>query len=213
MKSLGYDSRNRGMNNSVPLPEPTPTKQIVTNEGGRCGGCQSIDIDPSIQIAQFLRNSPMLPSLFWPFLLPNPFYQAEAIAGDFGVNAFFMNEADIGGAFILAGDDIGEFVPYYELTEWAVAYELSGGVEIFRIDYTGESKSFKAEYIYGERTKVYLSVGMQPESLGFGLGGNYAWSNTETGFKVKAFGVSFSWGVCPLPVSIGINKGTIYPYK
>ena len=168
-------------------------------------------------LAYVLRNSrfliiPNSPVPFFPLIIANPFYGAEAISGDAGVLGF-AGEADIGAAFILSGKDAGEIVPYTETTGASIAFELDGGIEICRIDIRGGSPDdFEKSFIFGKRDKGWVSVGLQPESFGFGVGGSVAKSNpTGTPYTIIATGISVSWGVSPSPIIGGWNQGQINP--
>ena len=169
-------------------------------------------------LAYVLRNSrfliiPNYPVPFFPLIIANPFYGAEAVSGDIGVLGF-AGEADLGAAFILSGKDAGEIVPYTEITGPSIAFELDGGIEICRIDIRGgSSDDFEKRFIFGKRDKAWVSVGLQPESFGFGVGGSVAKSNPKgTPYTIIATGISVSWGVSPSPIIGGWNQGQINPW-
>ncbi len=179
-------------------------KRIVAKSKGK--------VSPTmIALAHFLRNSRFIPITIPPFFTKNPFYGAEAISGDLGVLGF-AGEADRGLVLILAGDDIGKLLSYKELSDVSIAMEADGGIEIARLDFTGNYNDFKSEYIYGKRHKVWIGVGLSPESYGFGIGTSVSWGKARgTSHYIITTALSIGWGIAPLPIMPGYNHGTINP--
>lgn len=149
------------------------------------------------------------PPLLGPFQ-PNPFLFAEAIFGDIGVTLTGA-EADIGGFFILAGDDMGKFIPYTEIAG-GIGIEGGGGIELGRIDVAGDPSNFKAEYLKGVRNKIWASVDVRAP---FSIGGAYSWSTIRldggSTITVHATAIQGGLGANPFfsPVAGGWNIGEI----
>ncbi|MEO1052978.1 MAG: SpvB/TcaC N-terminal domain-containing protein [Bacteroidota bacterium] len=133
----------------------------------------------------------------------NPFYKAEAIAGDVGgIFGGLGIEADIGGYFVLAGEHEGEFLPYHEIAT-GVMPEVSVAGELARVDFTGPTTEFGLKHLYGEREKLMASGNV----YGADLGGGVAWS-TVGNYYVYTYSVSIGVGASA-PVTGGYNSGEI----
>jgi len=143
-------------------------------------------------LADLLRNVPA-PN--------NPFYQAEAIVFDGGWG-FVGAEGDKGMAFILVGKDKGRFVKYKEI---AGGGGTDGGFagEIGVVDTDGNPDNFTAEYLFGARDKVYLTVG-NGVSVGFGLA-----KSDYNGIGVYTKTIQIGIGFSAWLISGGYNHGDI----
>jgi hypothetical protein len=163
------------------------------------------------QLANYLYSRMFIPSLNVAIpISPNPFKGAVAIAGDVG---FLMSGTvgNIGGYFILVGDHAGRFFPF---TEGAAGIGPDGGLsgEIARVDFSGNPKDFKVEYLYGERQKGYGGIG----SGWWSVGGGYAYGDAGKGSKytISATSASISFGGSLFGLfSLGYNIGNIKPIK
>ena len=139
----------------------------------------------------------------FPFVAPNPFYGAEAIAFDVGIT-FVGTEGDAGDFFILAGDEAGAFVSYSEFGGGA-GTDLSIGAEIARVDYSGNPSEFKSDMLFGIRSKGWVGVG---EVIGGSIG--YA-ESMHGGNTITASSVAFGFTISPFVVSGGYNKAEVKP--
>jgi RHS repeat-associated protein len=151
---------------------------------------------PNCFIADFLRSMP----IFGMNIL-NPFYGAEAIYVDGGWS-FVGAEGDAGKFFILVGKDKGKFVSFKELAGGG-ATDAGLGVELGRIDISGNPYDFTSEYLFGARDKVWLSAGE-----GISAGGAFSWSSFN-GINVYGSSIQISIGLSPWFISGGYNHGVI----
>lgn len=92
-----------------------------------------------------IRNSPFLGGI------ANPFLGANAVFADAGFS-FVGAEADVGGFFVLTGNDKGKFVPYFEHGGGA-APDTGAGIEYGRVDVFGDPTKFTAADLFGKRDK------------------------------------------------------------
>jgi hypothetical protein len=132
----------------------------------------------------------------------NPFFGAEAIYFDGGLS-FIGHEADKGGFFVLIGSELGQFFTYTEKSRYGTGPDTAAGLEIGRIDVTGNPYLFTSQYVYGTRDKLWLGAGEGPSlGIGYSLG-------TYNGVEVTAIALQVGFGF--LPVSVGWNRGVITP--
>jgi hypothetical protein len=133
----------------------------------------------------------------------NPFYNAEAICGDIGA-MFAGMEVDRGYAFILAGKEAGELLPFTEFAGGG-SNHAEAGFEIGRIDYTRNADDFKGNYIYGERNKVFIGAGE-----GFGGGIGLAWGKVpKNRGNIITTTISAGFSISPVFLNAGFNNGEI----
>lgn len=136
-----------------------------------------------------------------PFLL----YGAEAVFVDHGWS-FVGAEGDKGGFFVLVGKDKGKFVPFKEQAGGG-ATDAGYGVELGRVDISGNPYDFSQDYLFGLRDKVWVSAGE-----GISAGGAFAWSSFN-GISVYAYSIQVGFGLSPWLISGGYNHGVIEPKK
>jgi RHS repeat-associated protein len=139
----------------------------------------------------------------------NPFYQAEAFFVD-GGSGIVGDENDWGYFFILFGKETGRAVSYAEAAEWG-GTDIGLGAEIGKIEVWGDLANFDRSYLFGLRTKAYLSFSPLGELIS--AGGAVAWSYLDqSNTWVIAYSIQLSFGVSLTPfISIGGNKGKIKP--
>lgn len=128
----------------------------------------------------------------------NPFFGAEAIYID-GGGSFVGAERDAGIFFILVGKEKGTFKSFDEIAG-GIAPDAGFGLEIGRVDVSGDPNKFTSEYLYGLRRKAWLSV--SPTGEFTSVGGAFSWSTVE-GVKVSTTAIQFGLGVGPLPFILG----------
>lgn len=155
---------------------------------------------PSCGFADFLRNTQSFGNY------PNPFYGAEAIFADAGWS-FVGAEGDQGGFFILAGKDKGKFVSFKELAGGG-APDAGVGVELGRIDVSGNPSMFTSNDLFGNRDKAWASYLL--------VGGAYTWGATQDGRKVSSMSIQIGPSLNALEFILGgfsggYNYGTIKP--
>jgi len=132
---------------------------------------------------------------------PNPFYGAEAIYADAGWS-FVGAEGDAGKFFILVGEDKGKFVSFKEIAGGG-ATDAGLGVELGRIDISGNPYDFNSNYLFGARDKVWLSAGE-----GISAGGAFSWSSYNNR-SVYGSSIQIGIGLSPWFISGGYNHGVI----
>ena len=132
----------------------------------------------------------------------NPYYKAEAIQSDIGFT-FVGTGKSKGGYFILAGDQKGTFVPYNE--RYVGAGSGAGfGIEIGRIDSSGDPDDFSSSYLFGQRNKYWLSG-----DLGISIGGSFSRSH-EDDITINVISIQMGFGLSPFGGwDIGWNFGEI----
>lgn len=144
--------------------------------------------------ADLLRNTPSFG------FYQNPFHNAETVYVDHGWS-FVGAEGDKGGFFILVGKDKGKFVPFKEVAGGG-ATDAGYGVELGRIDISGNPYDFNQSYLFGLRDKVWAS--------GVAVGGAFAWSSFN-GVDVYAYSIQIGFSLSPWLLSVGYNHGAIDP--
>jgi RHS repeat-associated protein len=137
---------------------------------------------------------------------PNPFFGAEAIYIDGGVTMVGA-EADKGYFFILVGEEKGSIVAFSEIAG-GVATDAGFGIEIGRVDVTGNPNDFKSSYLFGFREKVWGSISPTGEIVS--LGGAFSWGEAG-GEQVTTSSVQIGVGISPVPFIFGpgYNQGEI----
>jgi RHS repeat-associated protein len=152
-----------------------------------------------------LRTTPMLGTA------PNPFLYSEAIFFDYGWS-FVGAEGDEGWFLTMVGSDLGKISSFSELAAGG-SWDASLGIEVGRVDYTGNPNDFKADFFYGERFKGWGSVALP---YGFSVGGGFAMSSQlDDGHYAIAYAIQGAWGFNPIPgwLTLGFNRGDIKPRK
>lgn len=170
----------------------------------------------NLQLAYYLRNSRWIfgfPTFANPLgIYFNPFKGAEAAFGDIGM-MLVGAERDLGGVFILAGNEAGYLYGYDELAG-GVSTDGSIGGEIGRIDIYGiAAEKFESDFLRGEYFKGWTSVG---EGISGGVGvavsfpkvGNISITLVATSFQLGFGGTPFI-----IPVSGGYNHGNFNLWK
>jgi hypothetical protein len=96
-------------------------------------------------------------------------------------------------------------VPYWELSA-SGGPNCDAGVEIGRIDYTGDANYFEPEYLFDPRKKIYGGWSIAPLTS---IGGSFAWGQEpKTGDYIFETAVSLSFGVSLWePLTLGLNLG------
>ena len=132
----------------------------------------------------------------------NPFFMAEAISGDLGF-ILVGAEGDIGGYFILAGDNAGNIIPYKEIAGGG-APEASISLEMARIDYLGKLP-FQSSFLFGKRYKGWFGL---DAVVGISAGISIGEIKGNNGY-VLSTSISANFGASLFLFSIGYNEGRI----
>ncbi len=163
-------------------------------------GGQLEDECPNCVLATYLRESMFL--TYGSSSILNPFYKAEAIFGDLG-GVLAGAESDVGKFFIISGPDKGKFIDYTEIAG-GIAPEMGFGIELGRVDFTGDISAFSSSYLEGFRHKAW--VGLSGEIIGVGAG--FASSFIDGKGYVIGTSVQVGTGIST-PITVGYNHGTV----
>lgn len=197
-----FPNMNFTTNGNTYIPNMDDSKKTGNTKGTGEG-----EDDPSLKMKYYaflLRNISSIPGTI-PII--NPFYKAEAIFSDVGFT-FLGMEGDLGGFFILAGNDRGSFIPYKEFAG-GVGIELGVGMELGRVDFSGKPQQFLSAYLEGTREKFWINGNPLPL---LSIGGAYSKSEISGGVgTLRCYSISGGAGINPfmLPISGGYNEGTI----
>ncbi|MDP2723264.1 MAG: RHS repeat-associated core domain-containing protein [Bacteroidales bacterium] len=152
------------------------------------------------QLALFLNSAEYLGANM---STPNPFFEAVAISIDIG-GSLVGAEKDWGGFFILAGKNAGEYVSFSEIAGGA-APDLSGSIEIGRVDFSGNAADFEKDDLFGDRTKLWIGAGAV-------IGGNIGFAFGKSGeYSITTTSVSLGVALSPIIMSLGFNVGKVEP--
>jgi len=153
-------------------------------------------------IADKIRNTPafVIPGLAMPVL--NPYYKAEAIVFG-GTGTLAGAEYGKGGYFVLAGKDKGSFLSFTEIAG-GVSSDIFLGSSAGRVDYTGDSKNFTPQMLFGAQLKAWVGGGEV-----FSGGVSLSRSKVLWG-EVYSTEVNMGFGASVIPfVGVGGNTGVI----
>lgn len=204
--ALGRYAQDAGPNSFAVGGNPnTKSSSSNTSDESKKNPATKKDNSSNKEIADFLRLSPILPQLAFPYFMINPFFGADAIYGDLGV---LLIAVEAGYFFILSGDNRGDIIPFTEIGGGA-GTEICVGTEIGRVDYFGPGK-FNVDYLFGDRNRFSASIFPLGQGLSLGAGVSRS-AGLDNGGRVYSTSVNFSFGVTmPSWAGFNFNTGTTF---
>jgi len=116
-------------------------------------------------------------------------------------------EKNYGYYFVLIGEDAGRIKSFNEIAGGGSS-EISLGLEIGRVDFTGIPNYFHSNFLFGFREKGWIGAGEI-----FGGSSKVSWSHVGKNYIISN-NISIGFSVSIIPgISIGYNRGNIEKIK